>query len=113
MAFTIKKGDTSPALTATLIDPDGEPAPLNLADEVEFYLNVPRSESKISDDLSGGVSILNGEEGRVQYSWSAGDTDAVGQREAEFVVTFQNGKIQSYPNDGFIYVLVERDVETL
>jgi len=113
MGFTIKKGDTSPALTATLIDPDGEPAPLTLADEVEFFLNTPRSESKISDDLSGGVSILNAQDGRVQYSWNDGDTDAVGQREAEFVVTFENGKVQSYPNNGFIYVVVERDVETL
>jgi hypothetical protein len=113
MTFTIKKGDTSPALTATLIDADGEPAPLTLADKVEFFLNTPRSDQKISADMSSGVSILNPDEGRVSYSWSDGDTDVVGQREAEFVVTFENGKVQSYPNDGFIYVIVERDVETL
>jgi len=113
MTFTIKKGDTSPALTATLIDPDGEPAPLALADKVEFFLNTPRSDESISANMSSGVSILDEDEGRVSYSWSSGDTDAVGQREAEFVVTFDNGKVQSYPNDGFIYVIVERDVETL
>jgi hypothetical protein len=113
MAFTIKKGDTSPTLAATLIDPDGEPAPLSLASEVEFFLNTPRSDDKISADTSSGVSILNASDGRVSYSWSSGDTDIVGQREAEFVVTFNNGKVQSYPNDGYIYVIVEEDVETL
>jgi len=113
MVFTIKKGDTSPALTATLIDTDGEPAALTLAENVEFHLNIPYEDGKISSDLTENVSILDAAEGRVQYDWQEGDTDEPGQREAEFVVEYDNGKTQSFPNDGFIYVNIERDVETL
>lgn len=113
MTFKIKKGDTSPALRAELVNPDGSSAALSLAEKVEFFFNDPKKDFKVSDDLSGGVSILNESEGTVQYQWSDTDTDKVGQKEAEFVVTFENGKVQSYPNTGFIYIQVFEDVETL
>jgi hypothetical protein len=113
MTFQIKKGDTSPALKAKLINPDGSPAALSLAEEVEFYLNDPKDNEKISDDLDGNVSILNASDGQVQYQWKDGQTDNVGQKEAEFVVTFENGTVQSYPNNGFLYINILKDVETI
>ena len=111
--FTIKRGDTSPALSATLLDPDGEPADLSLAERVEFRMNAPYDDELITGSTDDNVSYLNKGEGRVQYDWQPGDTDTVGQKEAEFVVEYSNGNIRTYPNDGFFYINIEQDIEEL
>jgi hypothetical protein len=67
----------------------------------------------ITGTTENNVSILDENEGRVQYDWQPGDTDEVGQKEAEFVVTFNNGKTRTYPNDGFFYINIEQDIEEL
>jgi|APHM01.1.fsa_nt_gi hypothetical protein len=111
--FTIKKGDTSPSLEATLINPDGSPAALSLAEDVEFHLGSIEDGKIVTDDTSGNVSILNEEKGKVQYNWTDNDTEKTGVFEAEFVVNFSNGKEQTYPNNGFIKVYVRQDIESL
>lgn len=111
--FTIKRGDTSPALSATLVDPDGSPADLTLADRVEFRMNAPYKDELITGDTDGNVSYLNKSEGRVQYNWQSGDTANAGQKEAEFVVEYSNGNTRTYPNDGFFYINVEEDIAKL
>lgn len=111
MIFKIKEGDTSPAMRVQLIDPDGEVAPLDLADSVEFHLGQSGGEDFITkDDLDGDVSIVDTTDGIVQYSWKPTDTEESGIYEAEFVVTYNNREIRSYPNFDYIEVNVKQDI---
>jgi hypothetical protein len=113
MAFTIKKGDTSPALRATLINPDGSTPAFDLAEDIEFYVGREDVGNIVSADLESGVQILSKEEGTVQYNWSDGDTDISGPYNAEFVIKFENNKEQTYPNSSFIKINILQDVETI
>jgi hypothetical protein len=46
----------------------------------------------------------------VEYSWQAGDTATAGLFEAEFRVTYAGGRIETFPNDGFIAVRISEDI---
>ena len=111
MAFTIKRGDTAPALRATLQRSDGEPVDLSKVDSVEFSLEDGLRGQLIRDDLSGGVSIINASEGLVQYSWEPGDTETIGQKRAEFTLEFQSGEVETFPNNGFIIISIQESIE--
>lgn len=113
MVFKIKQGDTAPAIEAQLLDPDNEPAPLELAQEIEFHFIDSEGDQLIEDDLSGNVAIVDESEAIVQYRWQEGDTDYPGQKQSEFIVTFENGDVQSYPNGDYLYVQVIPDVDSL
>jgi hypothetical protein len=107
MAFTIKQGDTAPALRVTLQRSNGNPVDLSTVDSVEFSLEDGDNEQIIQDDLSGAVSIINASEGLLQYSWEPGDTDIIGQKRAEFTLEFQSGEIETFPNSGFIIISIQ------
>jgi hypothetical protein len=107
MAFTIKQGDTAPALRVTLQRSNGNPVDLSTVDSVEFSLEDGDNEQIIQDDLSGAVSIINASEGLLQYSWEPGDTDTIGQKRAEFTLEFQSGEIETFPNSGFIIISIQ------
>lgn len=59
------------------------------------------------------AAIIRDEDGELAYEWQAGDTDAAGACDAEFVVTWPDGKELTYPSSGFIAVLVSGDVPAL
>jgi hypothetical protein len=44
--------------------------------------------------------------GQVSYTLQAGDTDTPGHYIAEWEVEFQNGAIQSFPNGGYVSILI-------
>lgn len=108
--FKIKQGDTSPALEAQLIDPDGEPAPLSLATDVTFHFGESGGTLIVEDDLDGGVKIVDEDDGIVHYEWSQGETSDDGTYEAEFIVTYNTGEIRSYPNNEYITVTIKQDI---
>lgn len=56
------------------------------------------------------ATIVDGSAGSVRYSRASGDTDTVGAYQAEFQVTYSDGKIESFPNDGYIAVEITDDI---
>jgi hypothetical protein len=48
----------------------------------------------------------------VRYEWLAANTDTADEYEGEFQVTYANGKIQTFPNDGYIPVVITDDIES-
>jgi hypothetical protein len=46
----------------------------------------------------------------VQYDWSAADTATIGTYNAEFEVTYGDSSIETFPNNGFISVVVTDDL---
>lgn len=100
MTFTIKQGDTAPALEATLIDPNGQP--INLAGmSVTFCMG---------RHVRAPAEVVDAAEGRVRYEWQEGDTDRPGKWNAEFIVTTIAGESQRVPNAGYITVHITRAI---
>jgi hypothetical protein len=107
MTFTIKQGDTAPALRATLKRGDGAVVDLTAAEKVQFLLEDESENVLVDDDLSGNVSLVNAPQGVVQYSWKDGETDSTGQKNGEFIVVFESGKKETFPNRNYIYITIE------
>jgi hypothetical protein len=50
------------------------------------------------------------EAGEVWMVWAPGETDAAGFYQAEFEVTYQDGKRETFPNNGYISLLIQNDL---
>jgi len=105
--FYIKANDTASFITRDLKDAFG--APVNVTGAaVVFSMRVkPAGALKVTRQT---CAIVSGGTGRVRYEWIADDTDTADEYEGEFQVTYANGKIQTFPNDGHIPVVVTDDI---
>ena len=105
MAFYIKQNDTSPSMLANLQDADGNAINLTGANvqvhikDVEGTLKVDRP-AIIPDPLIG----------RVRVNWETGETDTVGTYYVEFEATYNDGSIETFPNNGYIRVEITDDI---
>jgi len=106
MAFTIKQGDTSPALLADLETPSREPAQL-VGATVLFHM---RSSRPNAQPLVAPVVVVDAELGRVRYDWQPEDTAVSGDFEAEFEVTYADGSIETFPNEGYIEIFIPEQI---
>ena len=105
--FYIKQNDTASFLTRDLKDAFG--APVNVTGAtVVFSMRVkPAGTVKVN---AQACNLVTAGIGRVRYEWVAANTDTADEYEGEFQVTYANGKIQSFPNDGYIPVVVTDDI---
>ena len=105
--FYIKQNDTVPPLEVLLKDAYG--APVNVTGAtIKFSMRVkPAGTVKVNAQTA---DIVTAGAGRVKYAWAAANTDTADEYEGEFQVTYSNGGIQTFPNDGFINVVVTDDV---
>ncbi len=97
--FYIKRGDTSPALRYVL-----EPAVSLVGATAQFQMR-----------LRGGATIIDApcdilEGAVVEYGWAAADTTDAGLYEGEFRITYADGAIETFPNNGFLTVRIGEDV---
>ena len=109
--FYIKANDTASFITRDLKDAFGSPVNVTGA-AVKFSMRVKPAGS-IKVDAEDAV-IVTGGTGRVRYEWASdgSDTDAADEYEGEFQVTYGNGKIQTFPNDGHIPIVITDDIST-
>ena len=103
--FYMKQNDTAPAIRATLSDSDG--IAVDLTDATVRFLM--KTQSNILT-ANGAATILDSANGVVQYAWEVGDTMNEGTHLAEFEVTYSSGKVESFPNRGYIKVKVTKEV---
>jgi len=106
MAFYIKQNDTRPIITATLIDGDGSTVNLDGATVAFKMRKLGESTAKVDSS----ATVADATKGKVTYTWSASDTDTVGEYEGEFQVTFAGGGIQTYPNNKYIDIEITDDI---
>lgn len=105
--FYIKEGDTSPAIEYALTPTDivltAASVVLNMKDR-RGNVKVSRQAGTITDD--GAASDTP----KVQYDWASADTDTAGTYYAEFEVTYADATVETFPNDGFITVVIKKDI---
>ena len=105
MAFSIKQNDTSPSLQATL--KDAELNPINLGGAT-VRLHMKSVDGTIKIDKA--ITVINDLQGLVQYDWVVGDTDTVGTYYVEFEVTYNDGSIETFPNNGSKIINVVKEL---
>lgn len=94
--FTIKRGDTAPAIRYSLL-----PETVDLAGaSVVFVLAGDRLPATV---VSTAPPV-------VEYSWQPEDTASPGLRRAEFEITYQDGRIETFPNGEYLLVHVVADL---
>jgi hypothetical protein len=103
--FTIKRGDTLPALARTLGDASGA-VDLTGA-SVRFIMRAANRDVVVVDFPAQIVSAV---EGKVSYAWRPEDTAVAGSYDAEFEVTFGDGNILTFPNGGNIRISIVPDL---
>jgi len=103
----LKQNDVGGVIERTLRDGFGVPANLTGA-TVVFSMRVkPAGTVKIS---AAGATLVTAVDGLVRYTFTAGNTDTADEYEAEFQATYSNGDVQSYPEDGYIPVVITDDI---
>jgi hypothetical protein len=105
MAFTIKQNDTSPSIQVTLEDSAFVAIPL-LGASVKIHMKSLDGVIKIN----GAMTIVDADNGIIQYDWQTGDTDTVGIYYVEFQVTYSDSSIETFPNSGNEVVSVVRQL---
>ena len=107
--FYIKANDTASFITRDLKDACGAPVNVTGA-SVKFSMRVkPAGTVKVDDQ---DAVIVTAGTGRVRYEWTAANTNTADEYEGEFQVTYANGKIQTFPNDGHIPVVITDDISS-
>ena len=100
--FYLKASDTAPVLEATLTDASDSPIDLTGA-SVDFELVEPRNGPTAID---AGANVADASGGVVRYPWADGDTDTPGRYRAQFVVTYADGSVETFPNVGYHDVII-------
>jgi len=97
--FHLKQNDTKPSLSASLTQ-DGSVVDLTEA-TVKFHMG----------DVVDAAAVVSGAlTGVVRYDWDAEDTETAGSFPAEFEVTFSDGTIETFPNDGYLTIEIQSEL---
>lgn len=105
--FSIKSGDTSPDIKVQLLNENRDPKNLQTVSEVRFVMEHAGDDSVVVDDTG---SVTDTTDGIVSYSWSDGDTDQAGYHRAEFEITYHSGKVETFPNSGYIDIDITKGI---
>lgn len=112
MTFTIKRGDTSPAIAYRLIGADGLAKDISGYNDVEFYMRETEDLNVVvQGNVAGNVEVTDAANGEVKYDWQAGDTDLAGSYQAEWQVTYGDGSVETFPNNSYIEVEIVEDIQ--
>jgi hypothetical protein len=103
VTITIKRNDTRDAIKATLSNESGL---VNLDGATVRFLMSKRGVKKIDRQ----AQIQDATAGIVWAVFETGDTDETGLFQSEFEVTFSDGRIETFPNDGFILIDIINDL---
>lgn len=99
--FTIKRGDTRNGLKVRLLDVDNEPVNLN-GSQVLF---------KVKNAFQRVPQILG--DGWVLVVFQPSDVDRTGFFIGEILVTYPDGRKETFPNSGYIDIKIEANIKEL
>lgn len=99
MRVAIKQGDTRHAIRG-LLKSNGNIVDLTGA-TVQFKIF-----SRSSKSLINNPATIESD-GTVQYVFADGETDVTGLYDAEFLVTYTDNRVETFPHEGFIKIYIE------
>jgi hypothetical protein len=115
--FTLRRGDTTSALQATLENSGGTPVTIKGATVVLKLASVAGGTLSVAAaatvDQVGAGTAVGGSMGQVHYNWAAADVATAGWYAGEWEVTFSSGTIQTFPNTDPFLVQITKDVSDL
>jgi len=103
----ITEDDSTPEVTATFTDENDNPVDLSGA-SVNFRMVEPRGGGNVLDKA---CTITDAANGKVKYDWDAEDTSEYGRYRAEFVVNYNDGEVETFPNSSYHTVIIKRNAE--
>lgn len=103
MRISIKQGDTRHAIRATLKTVDGVPIDLTGA-KIIFKM------SNRYEGLTINREAAYETDGKVHFVFEGAETDKAGMYEAEFEVTYTDGRVETFPHSGKIQVYIEKRI---
>jgi hypothetical protein len=101
--FRIKENDTSPAILFALT-----PTSVNLNGAAALFRMRPIGSTAWAITESADIQIATVTP-TLRYDWDATDTATPGFYEAEFVVTYSDNTVETFPNSGFITINIVGD----
>jgi hypothetical protein len=100
MKLTLKQGDTRHAIRAVLKTVNG--VAIDLTGATVRFKMAERTGVVLVDR-----ETVTGANGTVEFVFNAGETDTIGKHYAEFLVTYADGRVETFPNKGKIEINVE------
>lgn len=107
--FTIKQHDRLPSIEAQLTEIDGSPLSAGLAGATVAFIMKPQQGGTVK--VNAPAVIEDQAACLVRYDWATGDTDTVGDYNAEWQVTFADGRKRTFPTDTYNTVRVVADLD--
>lgn len=107
MAFRIKTNDTSPKLAVTLTNSSGNA--INLSGCTARFHMKAYGQSGLK--VQSSATITDAPNGVVEYAWSGTDTDTAGTYYGEVEITYGDGSVETFPNNGYFTVIIKEDLD--
>lgn len=108
--FSIKANDRLPSIKATL-NVQGAPVPLDGATKVDFVMR-SKGATQAEPKVNSAAVVVDPAGGIVRYDWAAGDTSVPGSYEAEWEVTWADGKTQTFPTKTYHTIDILADLDS-
>jgi hypothetical protein len=87
------QGDTAPAISAVLHEADDADAPIDLTGcDVMFQMRKPDDRRYT---VNAAAEIEDDEAGQVKYEWGPNDLSVPGEYQAQWEITFGDGRVQT------------------
>lgn len=105
--FYIKTGNTGPDLLRYLKDENGNAISLVGASDLYFKMRHKLTGEVI---INAEADFKDRESGCVAYIFTADNTVIAGEYEGEFIVTLVSGEITTFPQEGYIKILISESI---
>lgn len=104
--LTISQGATTPVLSETITDQNGNS--VNLTSATVIF--IMRQLSSSTPTVNAAATITNATAGQVTYSWSSADTATAGLYMGQFHCVLSGGSTYDFPNQGFLMIEVQENL---
>src|SRR5690606_18582162 len=105
MTIQLKRNDTKDTISYSMTYADGTPVNLTGA-TVRFLMGTGKS--IVTDSAA---VIKSASSGQVEYTLKESDTLVAGTFKSEFQVTFSDGKVKTFPTNGYIMVNIQPNID--
>jgi hypothetical protein len=105
--LNVKRGDTAPYFRARCLD-GTDPVDLSTATQVRFLMSAFGGANVITASMT--VEDQEGNPGWVRRNWQPTDLATGGYYHAEVEVTWNDGKVQTFPAEGYVAVNIIDDL---